>query len=119
MPDETGSLGYVRGDVNVEQSLQILLQTDWGQRVMREDFGCKAPRLVFSPGSIQYLRLLEATVKDAIRDWEPRVELDDVRAETDPGDETRVIVSIGYRVRQTNTRGNLVFPFYLGAVEQI
>jgi hypothetical protein len=29
------------------------------------------------------------------------------------------VVSIGYRVRQTNTRNNLVFPFYLGAVEQI
>lgn len=119
LPDETGSLGYVAGDENVEQSLQILLQTDWGQRLMREDFGCKAPRLVFSPGSIQYLRLLETTVKEAIRDWEPRVELDDVRAEADPKDETRVIVSIGYLVRQTNTRNNLVFPFYLGTVEQI
>jgi len=119
LPDETGSLGYIAGDENVEQSLQILLQTDWGQRLMREDFGCKAPRLVFSPGSIQYLRLLETTVKEAIRDWEPRVELDDVRAEADPKDETRVIVSIGYLVRQTNTRNNLVFPFYLGTVEQI
>ena len=119
LPDETGSLAYVAGDENVEQSLQILLQTDWGQRVMREDFGCKAPRLVFAPGSIQYLRLLETTVKDAIRDWEPRVEVDDVLAEADPKDETRVIVSIGYLVRQTNTRNNLVFPFYLGTVEQI
>ena len=30
---------------------------------------------------------------------------------------SRVNVSIDYRVRQTNTRANLVFPFYLGTLE--
>ena len=119
LPDETGGLGYVADDVNIEQSLHILLLTDLGQRVMRPDFGCKAPRLVFAPGSVQYLRLLETTIREAVRDWEPRVELEDVRAEVDPNEETRVIVSISYRVRQTNTRNNLVFPFYLGTVERI
>ena len=86
---------------------------------MRPDFGCKAPRLVFAPGSVQYLRLLEITIREAVRDWEPRVELEDVRAEVDPNEETRITVSISYRVRQTNTRNNLVFPFYLGTVEHI
>jgi phage baseplate assembly protein W len=119
LPDDTGSLSYVADDVNVEQSVRILLLTDIGQRVMRPDFGCDAPRLVFAPGSMQYLRLLETTVREAVRDWEPRVELEDVRAEVDPEEETRVIVSIDYRVRQTDTRTNLVFPFYLGTVERI
>ena len=118
-PDDAGSLGYVADDANVEQSVRILLLTDLGQRVMRSDFGCKAPRLVFAPGSTQYLRLLETTVREAVRDWEPRVELEDVRAEADPGEESRVMVWIHYRVRQTNTRTNLVFPFYLGTVERI
>jgi uncharacterized protein len=116
-PDATGGLGYVDGDGNVEQSLQILLMTALGERVMRPDFGCKAPRLVFAPGSVQYLRLLETTVREAVRDWEPRVELTDVRAEAMLGDETKVIVNIAYRVRSSNTRGNLVFPFYLGLLE--
>jgi uncharacterized protein len=121
LPDEAGGLGYVEGDANVEQSLHILLLTDLGERVMRADFGCKAPRLVFAPGSVQYLGLLETTIREAVRDWEPRVELEEVRAEIDPADETetRVIVSISYRVRRTNTRNNLVFPFYLGTVERI
>lgn len=119
LPDEAGGLGFVDGDANVEQSLRILLLTDVGQRVMRPDFGCKAPRLVFAPGSVQYLRLLETTVREAVRDWEPRIDLDEVRAEVDPDEETCVTVSISYRVRQTNTRNNLVFPFYLGAVERI
>lgn len=119
LPDAAGSLGYADGDANVEQSLRILLLTDRGQRVMRPDFGCKAPRFVFAPGSLRNLSLLEASVRDAIRDWEPRVELEDVHAEADPQDETHVTVSISYRVRRTNTRNNLVFPFYLGTAEQL
>jgi phage baseplate assembly protein W len=119
LPDETGGLGYVAGDANVEQSLRILLMTDQGQRVMRADFGCKAPRLVFAPGSEQYLGLLETTIREAVRDWEPRVKLEEVLAEVDPNEESRVIVSISYLVRPSNTRNNLVFPFYLGGLERI
>jgi len=117
LPDSAGRLTYVAGEENVLQSLRLLLLTRLGERVMRGDFGSKAPALVFAPGSVQYLRLLETTIRDAVRDWEPRVELDDVRAEMDLTDETCVTVSIDYRVRATNTRTNLVFPFYLGMTE--
>jgi len=116
-PDSGGGLGYVEGDSNIEQSLRVLLMTALGERVMRPTFGCAAPRLVFSPGSVQYLRLLETSVREAVRDWEPRVTLDDVTAETVPGDETRVNVNIDYRIRSNNTKTNLVFPFYLGRAE--
>jgi phage baseplate assembly protein W len=114
VPDAGGGLSYVDGDTNVEQSLKILFLTDLGERVMRPDFGCRAPRLVFAPGSVQSLSLLETTIREAVRDWEPR---EDVQAEPDLKDPTRVIVSVGYLVRQTNTPGNLVFPFYVGTVE--
>lgn len=117
LPDATGTLRYVSGDANVEQSLRILLMTALGERVMRPDFGTEAPRLVFAPGSVQYLRLLETTVRDALRDWELRVDVLDVLAETDPADETHATVSVSYRVRQSNTKNNLVFPFYVGTVE--
>lgn len=117
LPDETGGLAYRSGEEDVEQSLRILLLTRLGERVMRADFGSAAPRLVFAPGSEQYLRLLETSIRDAVRDWEPRVELDDVRAETEPGEPSRVTVSIAYRIKSTNSRFNLVFPFYLDRLE--
>lgn len=118
LPDASGALAYASGGENVEQSLRILLLTELGQRVMRPDFGSRAARLVFAPGSIQYLGILETTVREAIRDWEPRIEVEDVRAESDPNDETRVSVRLAYKVRPTNTRYNLVFPFYLGTEGQ-
>ena len=117
LPDASGCLGYVEGDANFEQSLHILLMTQLGERVMRSDFGTQAPRLVFSPGSTQYLRLLEKTIQDAVVNWEPRVDLTSVTAEVDPAEEFRVTVSISYTVRQTNTSNNLVFPYYLGTVQ--
>jgi phage baseplate assembly protein W len=119
LPVRVGSLGYVAGDDNVEQSLHILLMTQLGERVMRSDFGTQAPRLVFSPGSVQYLRLLEKTVREAVRDWEPRVDVTQVLAEADAADESKVTVSISYTVRRSNTRNNLVFPFYLGTIQDL
>lgn len=117
LPDATGALGWASGDANVEQSLHLLLMTAAGERLMRADLGTEAERMVFAPGSERYLRLLETTVQEAVRDWESRVDLIDVRAEVDAGDATRVLVSIAYRVRQTNTRHSLVFPFYVGRAE--
>jgi len=130
LPDATGSLGWVEGQENVEQSLKILLLTAVGERVMRPTFGTEAPLLVFAPGSDPYLRRLEQSIRDAVTNFEPRVDLLEVLAETgvsDPGTvpepvavgraEARVNVAISYKVRRSNTRFNLVFPFYLGTVE--
>jgi len=119
LPDAAGGLGYTSGDANVEQSLQILLMTKLGERVMRSDFGTEAPRLVFAPGSTQYLQLLEKTISDAVTNWEPRIDLTTVDAEADPTNPYQVTVSIAYTVRQTNTSTNIVFPYYLGTLQAV
>ena len=117
VPDALGRLDYVGQEENVEQSLRILLLTAHGERVMRFGFGCKAPEVIFAPGSRRYLKLLETSIEEAVRDWEPRVEVQSVLAEADPEEPHRVMVSISYLVRQTNTRNNLVFPYYLDMIE--
>jgi uncharacterized protein len=114
LPDEAGRLGYAVGEQSIEHCLRALLLTATGERVMRPDFGTKAQESVFAPGSVQNLRDLERSIVDAVRTYEPRVELDGVRAEADPADESRVTVTVEYRIRRTNTKANIVFPFYLG-----
>jgi uncharacterized protein len=113
LPDSSGGLRYATGEASIQDCLLVLLQTATGERVMRPDFGTTAPTLVFAPGSPANLRMLEASITDAIQLYEPRVELDSVVAEPTPGEENKVVVSVTYRVRQTNTKANLVFPFYL------
>jgi phage baseplate assembly protein W len=114
LPDEAGRLGYAVGEQSIEHCLRALLLTGTGERVMRPDFGTRAHESVFAPGSVQNLRDLENSIAEAVRDYEPRVQLDEVRAEADPVDESRITVSVVYRIRRSNTKANLVFPFYAG-----
>lgn len=116
LPDEAGRLPYASGEESIEHCLRALLLTGLGERVMRPDFGTRAPDLVFAPDSVQNLHDLEDSIREAVRLFEPRVELEEVRAELPPGEEGRVTVWIVYRIRRTNTRANLVFPYYLGIV---
>jgi phage baseplate assembly protein W len=114
LPDEAGRLGYAVGEQSIEHCLRALLLTGTGERVMRPQFGTRAQESVFAPASVQSLRDLENSIAEAVRTYEPRVELDEVRAEADPVDESRITVSVSYRVRRSNTKANLVFPYYTG-----
>ena len=117
LPDNSGRLGYASGAENVAQSLRILLMTRLGERVMRSDFGCAAPTYLFAPGSVQFRQLLEASVQEAITKWEPRVDVASVIAEANADDPTQITVTVDCRVRATNTRLNLVYPYYLNTTE--
>jgi uncharacterized protein len=119
-PDARGRLGYVTGADNIEQSLKLVLLTNVRERVMRSSFGSKLREMVFSPGSEQSLRLVETTVAEAVRDWEPRIDVLSITAEADPRTPSHVIIDLSYLIRATYVRGNLVFPLYVdGAGETI
>ncbi|BBH69378.1 baseplate protein [Actinoplanes sp. OR16] len=113
LPDEAGRLPYVSGGDSIRACLKALLLTAKGERVMRPDLGTRAPELLFAPDSARNLRDLEDSIREAILDFEPRVELDEVSAE--PVGASRVDVRIEYRIRHTDTKANLVFPFYVDA----
>ena len=113
IPGPTGALAYSEADDNVEQSLHVLLLTRLGERVMRGTFGSGLGDLVFAPGSQQNLRSIENEVSRAIDQFEPRAQVIEVLAEADSDDPTKVTISLSYRVRRTNARNTLVFPFYL------
>jgi phage baseplate assembly protein W len=56
---------------------------------------------------------VQAEVADALAKWEPRITVLGVVAQQDPAERTRLLVEIDYRIRSTNSRFNLVFPFYV------
>jgi phage baseplate assembly protein W len=113
LPGPTGALAYSDGDANVEHSLKVLLLTRLGERVMRGGFGSRLSDFVFRAGSEQNLHGIENEVRSAVLSAEPRVEVLEVRAEANAREPTQVSVALSYRVRRTNTRESLVFPFYL------
>jgi hypothetical protein len=112
--DDSGRrLARAEHEESVRQSIRIILSTAKGERVMRPDFGCSIHELAFAPNNAATRGLAESYVSEALRLWEPRIEVLKVRATAagDQGEELRV--SIDYRVRATDSRFNLVYPFYL------
>ena len=59
---------------------------------------------------------IRGLVKQAILIYEPRIELEDVVIETLDEPAGKIELVVYYQVRATNSRSNLVFPFYRGEV---
>jgi phage baseplate assembly protein W len=98
---------------DIKESIWIILGTSKGERVMRSDFGCGIHDMVFAPINTATITLVENSVREALTIWEPRIELIKVEASSERSEEGKMMVSIDYRVRTTNNRFNLVYPFYI------
>ncbi len=110
---ETQPFAMVRHEESIKQAIRIILYTAKGERVMRPDFGCGIHDLVFAPNNATTRGMAEYEVRESLRLWEPRIEVIDVKA-TASGEDGEVLrINIEYRVRLTDNRFNLVYPFYL------
>jgi phage baseplate assembly protein W len=98
---------------DIQQSLRILLGTTQGERVMLEAFGCNLRDLVFDEGDRWLMARIERTIRDAISAHEPRITLDEVVVDDQDVRAGTLNVSVRYTIRGTNSRFNMVFPFYL------
>jgi uncharacterized protein len=108
----------VEEEQDIQQSLQILLSTSQGERVMLENFGCDLNRFLFEEVSQSVINGLNNLIRDSILYYEPRIDV--VRITADESEETpgMLLISIEYTVRSTNSRFNMVFPFYLNEAIQ-
>jgi phage baseplate assembly protein W len=111
--DHTGAIGLSAGVPDLDRSIEIVLMTAPGERLMRPQFGCRIWDLLFEPVTGNLLGLIAEAVREALAQWEPRIVVEDVRPEADPDNQALVRIQITYRVRATNDRRNLVYPFYV------
>ena len=111
--DHRGAIRLTQGPEDLDRSIRVVLLTAPGERVMRPQFGCRIWDLLFEPVNANLLGLIAEAVRDALAQWEPRVEVEDVAPVQDADDGGLVRIAIRYRVRATNDRRNLVYPFYV------
>ena len=95
------------------KSIEMILATALGERQMRFDFGSALPQMIFQPITSSTLVEIEESARQALLNWERRIVVRTLSAEVDPDVESKVNLTITYDIPRTNTRGNLVFPFYL------
>jgi len=108
-----GQIMMSEHEEDIKEAIWLILSTSKGERVMRPDFGCGIYEFVFDVINTATMGLIEASVREALTLWEPRIELVNVNVSVGKADEGKLLISIDYRVRSTNNEFNLVFPFYL------
>ncbi len=98
---------------DIAESIRIILSTTPGERLMQPQFGCNLKRLAFEPVDSSFVAELNHLIYHALLDYEPRVNF--ISAEVTEQDEPKGIIriTIHYSIISTNTRHNIVFPFYL------
>ncbi len=108
-----GQIAKATGEDAVRQSIWTILLTAPGERMMRPDFGCGIGDLVFGVNDARTAGAVADAVRSALALWEPRIDVLDVYAAPDASQANLLLVEINYQVRSTNSRYNLVYPFYL------
>lgn len=108
-----GQVKTAAAEDSIRQSIWTILGTARGERVMRPDFGCGIEDLVFSVNDAGLAGRVKEAVHEALMVWEPRIDVLDVNAFPDKANPNLLLVEVHYQVRSTNSRFNLVYPFYL------
>jgi phage baseplate assembly protein W len=111
--DENNQINLARYEDSIRQAIWIILGTARGERVMRPNFGCGIHDLVFAPNNAGTAGRVTSEVRQALIQWESRIDLLDVKAYPNPSEANQLLIEISYRVRSTNNQFNLVYPFYL------
>jgi phage baseplate assembly protein W len=111
--DSRGGLALAHGERELEQAIQIILETAPGERVMRPEFGCRIHDLVFAPHDAATEGLVIHYVEDALERWEPRVTVQQVNISADPSHDGVLLIEIRYEVKDTHDERSIVHPFYL------
>jgi uncharacterized protein len=108
----------IEAEADIQSSLEILLGTALGERVMQPGYGCNLDKLIFEPLDTTFATFITDQIRTAILYNEPRVVLDNIDYIVD-NNAGRIDVSVDYTVVATNSRSNLVYPFYINEATDI
>lgn len=108
------SLRFLSGAEKVRESIELILMTEPGERLMRPEFGCGLRQFLMQPNSAAVRAQLEREVIRSLRAFEARIVLKEVAVT--PGEEpSSVRIAIRYEHKLDGSEDVLVYPFYLAA----
>ncbi len=118
---DSNTITMVSAEKDIEQSLEILLSTSLGERVMQPDYGCNLKDYQFESMDNSLIGFLKDLVERAILFYEPRIKLEKVditEAESFELIQGILRITVHYEIEGTNTRYNYVYDFYLREADQ-
>ena len=102
-----------RDEPDIKKSLEILLTTMTGERLMEPRYGCNMEEFLFEPLNTTVKTLIKDKIQTAILYFEPRIDVTAIELNDLNQLEGEVLIEIEYMVRATNSRFNFVFPYYI------
>ncbi len=99
-------------EADINGSLAILLTTSLGERIMQPTYGCNLRDLLFEPLDTALQAYIKDLVETAILYHEPRIRLENIILRP-LQEEGRLEITVDYRIKNTNSRFNFVYPFYI------
>ena len=111
--DDRNQLAMVDGDTAVRQSIYLIVMTVPGERVLRPEFGCRIHELIFDPVNKQTMITAKRYVEEAIKRWEPRIEVMELEVDAGDVDRAELLINIKYKHKNRPDPRSLVFPYYL------
>ena len=114
-----GQARMVEDETDIHESLSILFGTLPGERVLQPGFGLDLSPLLFEPLTTTLRTLLEDRIATTLLIHEPRIRLLDLVVDDSQALEGLLQIRLEYSVRSTNSRFNLVYPYYLGDANEL
>lgn len=108
----TRAVKLIAGETDINSSLEILLSTRPGERILVPEYGCNLDELLFKPLNLTLKTYVIDLIKTAILYFEPRIDVNKINIVPGNDNEGVLLINIDYTIRTTNSRKNMVYPFY-------
>jgi len=108
----TNSVQMVSELDDIRESIYLVLETFPGERIMQPEFGCYLKKLVFEKIDNSLAVRINETIGNALLHFEPRVKFSNVELMNTDELAGIIMLQINFSVITTNTRHNIVYPFY-------
>lgn len=102
----------VSAEDDILESLHILLTTSPGERIMQPDYGCGLRAMVFETMNDSTITAIKDVIERAVLFYEPRITLDGIEVDAEEIYDGLIKIQLNYTIRATNSRSNMVYPFY-------
>ena len=98
---EAGRLAWSEGELNVRESIRIILMTDQRERIRLPQFGGTLHRFLFEPNTVVTRQRIQDQIATALARWEPRIAVESIAVDEDRDDPQAAVATITYRLVAT------------------
>lgn len=112
-----GKIAMVSERESIRQSILLLISTIPGERVMRPNYGCNLHQLAFMPNDATTYGLAIHYVRTALEQWEPRINILHLDADSNSDSPNIIDITLSYRIRHLQQNEQLMIAYHLMGAE--